>query len=192
MAGGKAVNQTELSDIIDVSAVTLRAWEKEGMPVLAKGSRGKSATYNTADVIRWCEARLVSRYSAHASESVDVISEDEGKRRKVVAEAQLAELKLDTERGALVEIEAVGQEVDAVMSRVRSRLLAIPGTLALTLTNEPDPVVVRDRVFDEVSGALNELSTVSYGGAVSASAETDAVLSEEPGATTETGSGPVV
>ncbi len=82
MAGGKEVNQTELSDIIDVSAVTLRAWEKEGMPVLAKGSRGKSATYNTAEVIRWCEARLVSKYSAQAADNAEVISEEEGKRRK--------------------------------------------------------------------------------------------------------------
>lgn len=178
MAGGKEVNQTELSHILDVSVVTLRAWEKEGMPAVAKASRGKAATYNTADVIKWCEQRLIARYATTADDA-ETISEEEGKRRKVVAEAQLAELRLAVELGALVEIEAVGEEVDAVLVRVRSRLLAIPGTLALTLTNEPDPVVVRERVFDEVSGALNELSAAGDGGTVKAAIAVEPVVPEE-------------
>jgi len=186
MAGGKEVNQSELSHIIDVSVVTIRAWEKEGMPVLQKGSRGKSATYNTADVIRWCEQRLLSKITAGREEDGAVISEDEGRRRKVVAEAQLAELKLAVESGELVEIEAVGAEVDTVLSGVRARLLAIPGTLALTLTNEPDPAVVRDRVFDEISGALNELSGTDLGRASEASRAPSDLASEGADAATET------
>lgn len=183
MAGGKEVNQSELSNIIDVSSVTLRAWEKEGMPVVAKGSRGKSAIYNTAEVIRWCEQRLVSKYIGKPEEDGAVITEEEGRRRKVVAEAQLAELKLAVESGELVEIEAVGAEVDTVLGGVRARLLAIPGTLALTLTNEPDPAVVRDRVFDEISGALNELSGADFGGPGKASRQTKGIEAEGANAT---------
>jgi phage terminase Nu1 subunit (DNA packaging protein) len=175
MSKGKEVSQAELSDIIGKSQVTLRAWEREGMPVLSKAGKGRASTYNTVEVIEWMEARLISKFAASKEDDTDVVSEDEGRRRKIVAEAKLAELKLAVESGELVEIEAVGVEVDTVLSSVRARLLAIPGTLALTLTNEPDPSVVRDRVFDEISGALNELSAADLGRPSEATGATEAV-----------------
>lgn len=176
--GGKSVNQAELAEIIDVSVVTIRAWSKEGMPVVATGSRGKPAIYNTADVIRWCEQRSLAKAGGNQNDG-EKISEDEGRRRKVVADAFLAELKLATERGALVEIEAVGQEVDSLFSKVRTRLLSIPGALALTLTNEPDPAVIRDRVFDQIAEALHELSGSQFSGAEPAEGSSDARGVEE-------------
>lgn len=51
------VNQTELARIIGVSSPTLRAWERDGMPAVAKAGPGLPATYETADVIRWIVAR---------------------------------------------------------------------------------------------------------------------------------------
>ena len=156
---GRQVNQTELADIFGVSVVTLRNWERRGCPVVQKGRKGAAAQYNTADVARWREQQ-----AAAAAEGDDrSVDEAEGKRRKVVAEARLVELELAREEGALVEIEAVGQEVDAVLARVRAGLLAIPASLALLLANEPDPNVIRDRVFGEISSVLNELSS-TYGG----------------------------
>lgn len=177
--GGKSVNQVDLAEILDVSVVTIRAWSKEGMPVVAAGSRGRPAIYNTADVIRWSEQRSLARVAGDQSAG-DKISEDEGRRRKVVADAFLAELKLATERGALVEIEAVGQEVDSLLSKVRTRLLSIPGALALTLTNEPDPAVIRDRVFDQIAEALHELSRSSFAGSEPANGQAGDCGVEEP------------
>ena len=56
-----------------------------------------------------------------------------------------------------------------MLARVRAGLLAIPGSLALLLANEPDPNVIRDRVFGEISSVLNELSS-TYGDADSVEA----------------------
>ncbi|HEV7434345.1 MAG TPA: terminase small subunit [Pseudorhizobium sp.] len=157
MTTGTEVSQTDLADIFGVTDTTIRAWERDGMPVIAKGSRGLPDAYDTAACIEWRLAQVLARVPAE--QPGDVVSEDEARRRKIYAEAQLAELKLDVERGELVEISAVGEEVDAVFSQVRARLLAIPGALALALTNEPDPTVIRDRVFGEVAAALTELSS---------------------------------
>lgn len=157
MACEMVTNQAGLADLFRVTPATVRAWVRLGLPVLEAGGSGKSSKFDVSDAIAWREGQIVTKL-APARVPDGGVSEEEARRRKLFAEAQLAELKLDTERGALVEIEAVGEEVDLILSRVRTRLLAIPGALAVTLTNEPDPVVVRGRVFDEVAAALAELS----------------------------------
>jgi phage terminase Nu1 subunit (DNA packaging protein) len=160
---GRFATQIELAEIVGKSVVTVRSWEKEGMPVYSKGERGKASTYNTADCVDWLRSRGATKSDLPDDEDEELddgrISEDEGRRRRVVAEAMRAELALANESGKLVDIEAVALVVEAVFSRVRVRLLAMPGSLALTLTNEPDPDAIRARVLDEVSEALNELSS---------------------------------
>ncbi len=175
---GRLVNQTELTKLFGFSAVTVRTWERRGCPVVTKGRKGSAAVYNTADVVKWREQQAAGA-AAGDDNSVD---EAEGKRRKVVAEARLAELELAREEGALVEIDAFAAEVGSVLARVRAGLLAIPGSLALLLANEPDPNVIRDRVFEEISGVLNELSTSNCGDADSGAYETAPGATEPDGA----------
>ncbi|UMY19122.1 hypothetical protein MMB17_07435 [Methylobacterium organophilum] len=85
---------------------------------------------------------------------------DFGKARTadMILKARERAMGIAKARGELVEIEVVGAAVEKAFSRCRARLLAIPGNLAQALTNEPDPHVVRDRLFAEVSKALNALS----------------------------------
>jgi phage terminase Nu1 subunit (DNA packaging protein) len=51
------VNQANLSRILGCSAVSVRSFEQEGMPVVTKSGRGKSAEYDTVAVIKWLIAR---------------------------------------------------------------------------------------------------------------------------------------
>src|SRR3954453_4794819 len=110
---GRDVNQVELADIFGVSTVTIRTWERRGLPVVTKGRKGAAGVYNTAEVAKWREQQAAGA-AAGDDNSVD---EAEGKRRKIVAEARLAELELAREEGALVEIDAVAAEVGSVLAR---------------------------------------------------------------------------
>lgn len=185
---GRFATQIELAEIVGKSVVTVRAWEKEGMPVYSKGERGKASTYNTADCVDWLRSRGVTKSDLPDDDDEELddgrISEDEGRRRRVVAEAMRAELALANESGKLVDIEAVALVVEAVFSRVRVRLLAMPGSLALTLTNEPDPDAIRARVLDEVSEALNELSSADSSWAAGIDPAGGHCEAEEPQGTT--------
>jgi phage terminase Nu1 subunit (DNA packaging protein) len=155
MAQGKVVTQADLADIFGVTTATIRAWAKRGMPVLEAGGSGRPSKFNTADCIRWREAQ--ASIDA-ADDGDDKVSEEEAKRRKTLAEAMLAELKLEVARGRLVRIDVVADEVEDAFANVRARMIAIAGNLALTLTNEPSPAAIRDRIYQEISKALNELA----------------------------------
>src|SRR5262245_25502344 len=50
------LNKRELSEKLDVSEATLTTWQREGMPVLEHGSRGKPGVYDLAAVVRWMRA----------------------------------------------------------------------------------------------------------------------------------------
>ena len=75
------------------------------------------------------------------------------------AEASLAELELQRERGELVEIEEVAKQVADAFSRVRSKLLTIPtktSGLVYALQSQREVQTVLDEAIREV---LLELST---------------------------------
>lgn len=182
------VNQTQLSDIVGFSTPTIRAWERDEMPVLEKGKSGQSSKYDTSAVIEW----MVSREAAQIDSDEDgnkKISELEAKRRKAVADARKSEIQLDRLRGGLIEIELVGKELDRVFERVRTLLIAMPGDLAKPLTDEPKTLVVQEKIFEKVTQVLDELSRGDFTSAGESFRSLESVDEEELVATTKDGSG---
>ena len=47
------LNKRELSEKLDVSETSLTTWQKQGMPVLEHGARGKPGVYDLCAVVRW-------------------------------------------------------------------------------------------------------------------------------------------
>lgn len=78
------------------------------------------------------------------------------------AEAALAVIKLEQQRGRLVEVEAVGAAVDTAFTRVRQRLLSIGNAAAPDLLGVATVAEVQTVIDSYVRDALDELS-VSYG-----------------------------
>jgi hypothetical protein len=68
---------------------------------------------------------------------------EEAEKRKAIADASIAEIKLATLRRELVSIEDYRRELREVLGRVRARVLAIPGEYApqlLTVEGMPQAV----------------------------------------------------
>jgi phage terminase Nu1 subunit (DNA packaging protein) len=51
---GRLVNQSELSEILDVSKPTITLWCREnGMPIAVQGKRGQTNSYDIGACFRW-------------------------------------------------------------------------------------------------------------------------------------------
>lgn len=94
---GKAVNQTELAEIIGVSDVTLWEWQKEGMPVQEQGVRGTANQYDTKEVIDWCIQRELKRAGKGETQ----------RDREARLRGDLLEIELAQQRGTMVPSDQV-------------------------------------------------------------------------------------
>ena len=137
---GKKVNQTELAEIVGVSDVTLWAWQKEGMPVDVRNTRGQSNVYDTADVMQWMVDRAVKKVR------------DESPRDALArAQTELVQIQIAEKNGLLVQVAEIEPAYKRMVTRSRQRLLQI--TLGLPIDEATRALVDR-----EIRDALQELS----------------------------------
>ena len=148
---GMVVNRIKLAEIFGVAADTVTAWVKRGCPAIQRGAKGVEWQFNTADVIQWRVSELTEQPADPSA------GYDEGQARKMQADADLAELKRDRERGKLIELQVVADVVRGEYATVRTRLGSLPGILAPRLDSaralEFQPVIAE--VVDDI---LTELS----------------------------------
>ncbi len=169
---GRIVSQTDLAAIMGVTAMTVRAWERKGMPVARKGSRGRPGQYNTADVIRW-RAEQAAQAATGDTNAMDM---EEAKRRKTAAEAALAEMDLALRRGELIEVDTVGRLVAEEYATVRANIMAMPGELAPDLEHRT-VLEIEELLSTKVTEILDALAA-------------DGQFASEDGAEESAGGGP--
>lgn len=150
---GRTVNQAELAALFGVSTVTIRAWERKGLPVERKGGTGRASSYNTAAVARWREEQA----ALAATGDTSAMDMEEARRRKTAAEAALAELDLSIRRGDYVLIEEVGSIVADEYATIRANFTSLPGDIAADLENLT-AVEIQEALAAKVSEILNGLS----------------------------------
>lgn len=87
------------------SLPTVRAWIRDGMPTL--GRRGREHRVDVGQAVQW----VIAHMEARAEEEIANVTGDPAlvvaRTRKVVAEAQLAETRLEREQGLVVKREQV-------------------------------------------------------------------------------------
>jgi phage terminase Nu1 subunit (DNA packaging protein) len=124
------VNIQQLAEIIGVARSTLAAWIDDGLPYVESGSKGRPWVFSTVDVLPWwAEHKSRRRAAAEVPEGAETYEEAE--RRKMIAQADKAELDLSKAARLVVPIEEVASIVAAENSRVRSRLLGIPNKVRM-------------------------------------------------------------
>lgn len=111
-------------------------------------SRSKTSLQNKLAEI---EARLSSSVGPR-------ISEAEARRRRTLALAELAELRLRTRKGELIEAAKVDDDWSRVGQMVRDSLLSLPERVSGQVAALTDPVAVRDLLKAEVIQTLAHLS----------------------------------
>lgn len=148
-----------------------------GMPSAVAG-RGKPRMIHIRTAHEWLVTRAVDRVrtpdGGETKEQADL--------RKSRADADLAELKAGTARGDLVELEAVGQLIDRVMTMCAVQLDGLGGRMAGRLSGESDHAVIRKLLLDECrtirAAMAAEFETIA---AVEQSSPSDPPTTDEDG-----------
>jgi phage terminase Nu1 subunit (DNA packaging protein) len=125
---GKRVNRAELAEIFGVSLPTVSTWTRQGCPVVAAGRKGREYEFDTAEVRKWLEDRVLSA----AQGDMAALSIEEIRKRYETARAAREELELAKARREVVPISEVAKVVGEEFSRCKTRLLAIPTKLRPT------------------------------------------------------------
>jgi phage terminase Nu1 subunit (DNA packaging protein) len=127
------VNRTELAEILGVSMPTITSWLGEGMPYVEGGGKGKPFVFDSVECIEWWAENKRRRKRSPVPGS-DPFAEDdsdrpesfeEAERRKMVANADKAELELAKLAGKVVEIDDCAAAVAEMNTKTKTRLLTI-------------------------------------------------------------------
>lgn len=153
---GRIVNKSELAEILGLSLPGVDAMIREGMPINSRGSAGRGAGFeiDVAKVIKW----QIEQATKELSEAFEAVNLDEARRRKVAAEAAMAELDLALKRGDAVSLAVVAKRWEGMVTAFKYRCLAIPAKLAPALVAETDLVIARGMLEREIHEALDELT----------------------------------
>lgn len=149
------VTVPEAASIFGKTQETIRSWIKEGCPVDEKPIAGKKGyRLDTRAVAEWQLKRAVSAATSFG----EGITKEEAQRRKLTAEAELAELEIAKKKGLVVELEQLRTELSNKFTELRSAMRRIPERSALRLVGEMDEVKIKDMLLDEIDMALEAIA----------------------------------
>jgi hypothetical protein len=88
----------------------------------------------------------------------NIVPIDELKKKKLNAEAELAELEVEKEKGSLIPVKYIERQWANLVIACKSKLLSIPTKLAPVLANETDINICKNMMEEQINQALMELS----------------------------------
>jgi phage terminase Nu1 subunit (DNA packaging protein) len=160
------VNKTQLADIIGRSEEWITQAQKDStFPVLERNRSRAGNRYETQDVIGWINRKAVDNL---VGDKIDI---EEAKRRKIAAEAALAEVELETVQRKLIPADQLEKEWSELIMNCRAKLLSIPSKVSPEIFAADDLTTVKVLLKQALQEALNELSV----GGSSISEDSDAL-----------------
>lgn len=149
------VSQGEIAEVLGVVARQVRNLEKEGLPREVDG-------YPVARCVRWYVEFKATEALQRARPRAEAPSDrSEAELRKAIAEAGLLELKLERERGDLVEVAAYDAELRRILFGVRRVINNLPGMLASQILHLQELAEARRIVRSVRDNLLRELQTIA-------------------------------
>lgn len=152
---GKLVNRSELAEILGVALTTVDSWtRKNDFPVEKSPKTGDTRwAFYVGDVVEW----LVDCAVADVTDEGQDKKLNEMERRKLKAEVERLELKLEQEKGRLLDYREVESAGIDCFTATKTRLLAIPSKLAPQVVGL-DPANAQLIIEKQIIEALEELS----------------------------------
>lgn len=138
---------------------TIAKYVEKGMPFLQKADKatGKPWIFYIPHCVKWLEEQAASAAASAAGGSDNGgLSEGEGKRRKVIAQAVIAELRASESMRSLVPFSFVVDTVGKEYMEVRQRLMALPDYLSSRVDADYAPVI-RKIADEQVRDVLSSL-----------------------------------
>lgn len=143
----RIIGQENIATIFGVTPRTITEWQAGGMPIAVQGGPGMPGEYNSEECIRWLVEREVRK----------VQGPEAPKDRLARLQGDELEMKLERERGKLIDAAAVEPVMRAAIVSARERIRNEPARLAIALegkTKAEREMLLRE-LFDEVLGKLS-------------------------------------
>ncbi len=151
------VNTEELAQLYDISTAQIYKWVKDGCPVKDKATAAKgSHKFDTKKVSTWREKRAVSQATKNFDD--ELLTKEEAQRRKVAAEAGLAELELAQKKGLVVDLAELERDLSNRFAELRASLRKIPERVVLRVVGQTDETTIKSIVLTEVDTVLENLA----------------------------------
>ena len=150
----RGVDPTTVRDAIKSGRITLIEGKIDPVAADAQWSRNTRARVNSRQRMADEPAADAGQVQAPAPQE----SYEAARRRRELAEAQMAELKLAELRGELVRVAGVRTEVAKLAAGLREGLMQIPARLAPVLAAEGDAGRVHDHLVDELRQVLQQVT----------------------------------
>lgn len=184
---GRLVNGSELSQILDVSRLTVTNWTNDhGMPQAEKGKRGTRHQYDIGACFRWYGEWQVSKVLRtnpdDGSGTGTVISLKTEEARLKKHQADKAEVEAQKAKGEVLIVDDVKDSLNDIAVSFGSQLDALGGRLSNELAAITDPAEIRKVLFEEsrrirsatadalealVDGTVAQISSIGEGSATS-------------------------
>lgn len=142
------IGQENIASMFGVSARTITEWQASGMPIAVQGGPGVPGEYNSDECIRWMVDREVRK----------VQGPEAPKDRLSRLQGDELEMKLERERGKLIDATAVEPVMRAAIVAARERIRNEPARLAIALegkTKAEREILLRE-LFGEVLSRLSQ------------------------------------
>lgn len=146
------VNREKLAELHGVEPRTVTNWVNS-TPACPSHVEGRNRWFDTGEVFRWLIAREVGK----ALENVVAPPPDdivEAERRKAVAEAMLAEMKVAEKEGSVVPLDIHEAAAAALGERVMAVIQNIPSTYTLDLERVGVAPADAQAVLERIGDAL--------------------------------------
>jgi phage terminase Nu1 subunit (DNA packaging protein) len=132
---------------------------RDGMPLIEAPSErtGEYKVY-TGDVVRWLVQRAVIEASGGDDEDGGPLDPDKELALLRREQRKAKKMENETSLGNLIPAHEVVEEMQARIGRCRSLILGLPAAIADELALMQEPAIIRRRLYDALSGLLNELA----------------------------------
>jgi terminase small subunit / prophage DNA-packing protein len=150
------MNRSQLAELLAVNLTTVDNWVREGCPFVKRPVRAGVGNweFSPAAVVQW----RIDRERQSALGDLAKVDEAEARRRKMAAEAGLAELELQIKNGNAVAIADQERIWVQMVGSARARLLAIPTKVGPSVAIEADAVACQSMIEAAITEALSELA----------------------------------
>ena len=141
-----------LGSVLNLSDRRVQQLVKQG--VLSKEERGRYPFMtNVKGYVMYLQARVDGNNKG-------IIDLDEARKRKLQAEAMMAELELERTQENTISVADHGEFVGKLGDTLKGRLMVLPSKLAPALALETKQGLCKQIVEDEIRSALKEVSRV--------------------------------
>lgn len=141
------LTRPQLAEALGVTAGTITRWERDGMPVARRLSRGKSTLFDQAAVEAW--------RAATEAEQAGSLSLAEERAKLAKKQGEKLDLELSVRRGELVEVEAVIQANQATVKGWSAKVRGLPRRMVnagvITASQEAAAAKVCRELLDEIA-----------------------------------------